>query len=349
MAGSDIGYMRYVQVVLPVAESTGGKTFDNVAGTLTWAVGNESEPSADSAINGAYSTAGVNAGSSLKVETATYFDQEMAKYTPESDNLGTVAGAMIEYRIKAAKGITFTPSEVKYDAVKVGTDNATFSYSYVLDGTESTITKVDASTVLRNNGANAATAQLGHSVTIPEKAVNEFAFRFYISNTASTKNIALSNIIINGVFNGTTEEVALYTLNASVSPEEAAALTVYPKAAEYEAGSEISLSVNPNFGFHFVNWTDASGNVVSTDPQFTYTLNENSDLTANFKSVATYELKYDVEGGANTTWWKSLRPRLLLTAKTCMRPALKSHSKPPPIQSLRLTTGTTGQHSLKFH
>ncbi|WP_304509830.1 pectinesterase family protein [Duncaniella muris] len=300
VAGSDIGYMRYVQVVLPVAESTGGKTFDNVAGTLTWAVGNESEPSADSAINGAYSTAGVNAGSSLKVETATYFDQEMAKYTPESDNLGTVAGAMIEYRIKAAKGITFTPSEVKYDAVKVGTDNATFSYSYVLDGTESTITKVDASTVLRNNGANAATAQLGHSVTIPEKAVNEFAFRFYISNTASTKNIALSNIIINGVFNGTTEEVALYTLNASVSPEEAAALTVYPKAAEYEAGSEISLSVNPNFGFHFVNWTDASGNVVSTDPQFTYTLNENSDLTANFKSVATYELKYDVEGGANT-------------------------------------------------
>lgn len=300
VAGSDIGYMRYVQVVLPVVESAGGKTFDNVAGSLTWTVGNEADPTVDSAINGAISTAGVNTGASLKVETATYFDQEMAKYTPASDNMGNVAGVMIEYRIKAAKGVTFTPSEVKYDAVKVGTDGATFSYSYVLDGTESTITKVDATTVLRNNGSNAATAQLGHSVTIPEKAVSEFAFRFYISNTAKTKNIALSNIIINGVFNGTTEEVALYTLNASVSPAEAAALTVYPKAAEYEAGSEISLSVAPNFGFHFVNWTDASGNVVSTEPQFTYTLNENSDLTANFKSVATYELKYNVEGGANS-------------------------------------------------
>lgn len=300
VAGSDIGYMRYVQVVLPVAEAAGGKTFDNVAGSLTWTVGNEADPTVDSAINGAISTAGVNAGASLKVETATYFDQEMAKYTPASDNMGNVAGVMIEYRIKAAKGITFTPSEVKYDAVKVGTDGATFSYSYVLDGTESTITKVDATTVLRNNAANAATAQLGHSVTIPEKAVSEFAFRFYISNTASNKNIALSNIIINGVFNGTTEEVARYTLNASVSPAEAAALTVYPKSADYEAGSEISLSVAPNFGFHFVNWTDASGKVVSTEPQFTYTINENSDLTANFKSVATYELKYNVEGGANS-------------------------------------------------
>lgn len=300
VAGADVSYLRYIQSVLPVVESAAGKTFDNVEGTLSWAVGNEADPSVDAAINGAFSTAGVSTGSGLKVETATYFNIEMTKYTPASDNAGNVAAVMIEYRVKATKGVTFNPSQVAYNAVKVGTNGATFSYSYVLDGVESTITKVDAATVLRNDNSNGTTAQLGHSVSIPGKEVSEFAFRFYISNTASNKNIALSNVVISGVFNGVTEEVEHYTLNATVSPENAAQLTVYPKADSYEAGSEISLSVAPNFGFHFVNWTDASGKVVSTEPAFTHTLNANADLTANFQAVATYELKYGVDGGANT-------------------------------------------------
>lgn len=298
-AGADVGYLRYVQVVLPVAETAGGKTFDNVEGALTWNVGNEAEPAFDAALNGAFSTAGVSTGADLKVETATYFDIPMTKYTPANSNAGKVAGVMIEYRVKATKGLTFNPSEVTYNAVKVGTDGATFSYSYVLDGVESDIIDVDATTVIRNN-ASLDPAKLNHSVTIPGKEVSEFAFRFYISKTANNKNIALSNVVINGVFNGVTEEVEHYTLNAVVSPENAAELTVYPKAPDYEAGSEISLSVAPNFGYHFVNWTDANGKVVSTEPSFKYTLDANADLTANFQAVATYELKYGVEGGANS-------------------------------------------------
>lgn len=300
VAGDDISYLRYVQVVLPVVKSTGGQTFNNVEGSLTWTVGNEASPTIADTVNGAVSTAGVSTGSGLKVETATYFDHEMMKYTPTASNAGNVAAVMIEYRVKAAKGLTFNPSSISYNAVKVGTNNATFSYSYVLDGVESKITTVDAQTVLRNDNSNAATAQLGHNVSVSGKEVSEFAFRFYISNTANNKNIALSDIVINGVFNGTTEEVEHYVLGAKVSPEGAAELTVYPMAADYEAGSEISLSVKPNFGYRFINWTDANGTEVSKETKFTYTLNSNADLTANFKSVATYELKYNVDGGANS-------------------------------------------------
>lgn len=43
---------------------------------------------------------------------------------------------MIEYRVKMANGITFKPISVNYDAVKVGTDGATFAYSYTTDGVE---------------------------------------------------------------------------------------------------------------------------------------------------------------------------------------------------------------------
>ena len=58
----------------------------------------------------------------------------MVKYTPANSNAGCVEGVMIEYRVKAAAGITFQPTNVSYNAVKVGTDNATYSWAYVLDG-----------------------------------------------------------------------------------------------------------------------------------------------------------------------------------------------------------------------
>lgn len=295
----DGSYYRYVQTVLPVVQAAGGKTYTDENGSVAWAQGNEEAPTITENVNGAISNATVSTGAELKVETATYFEQPMMKYTPLNSNAGSVEGVMIEYRIKPVKGIKFKPTKVTYDAVKVGTDGATFSYACVLDGVPQASIDVDAKTVLRNNNKNAATAQLGHTIDINTEAVDEFAFRFYISKTANNKNIAISNVVISGVFNGTTEDVAMYSFNAKATPAEAGTVTVYPKADEYEDGSEVTLTATPNFGYHFVNWTDAAGNEVSTEAKFKYTVTANAELTANFKKVNTYELAYNVEGGAN--------------------------------------------------
>ena len=293
----DGSYYRYIQVVLPVVQSAGGETFDNVKGTITWLVGNEESGTVAAGIANAVQSATWTAGSGLKVEAAKYFDTDMVKYTPTTSNAGNVEGVMIEYRVKMAAGVTFKPLSVSYDAVKVGTDGATYSWSYAVDGTESTVTEVDAATTLRNNGANSATAQLNHVLDMSAAGEgNIFSMRFYISNTANNKNICIGNVVITGMANGTAQTVEMYTLSAVANPEEAGSVTVYPKSDSYEAGSEVTLTATENFGYDFVNWTNAAGEELSTEAKFKYTVNANSELKANFKKVDTYELKLTVDG-----------------------------------------------------
>ncbi|MDE6394322.1 MAG: Ig-like domain-containing protein, partial [Duncaniella sp.] len=115
----------------------------------------------------------------------------------------------------------------------------------------------------------------------------------------NAKEGGFSDVRIEGTVNGTVEAVEKYTLTAVAAPEEGGVVTVYPKADSYDAGSPIKVSVDKNFGYKFINWTDAAGKVVSEEASFTYEIAANTELTANFEKLVTYELAYAVEGGAN--------------------------------------------------
>ena len=299
----DGSYFRYIQTILPVAQSQGGgEKFENVAGTINWKVGNESAPAVSDEIASAITNASVNPGSDLTIEGAKYFDTDMVKYTPKTSNAGNVEGVMVEYRVKPAAGVTFQPTQVEYAAVKVGTDNATYSWSYTVDGVESTITKIDPKPdLLRNNGSNSVenggTAKLMHTETFTNvDPCNEFTFRFYISDCANNKNICIGNVTISGIVNGETVSVNMYSLAAVAAPEEAGSINIYPKADQYEEGSEVTLTATENFGYDFINWTNAAGEEVSTEAKFKYTVTSDETLTANFKKVETYELALTVDG-----------------------------------------------------
>lgn len=296
--GSEGQYYRYIQVILPVVQSQGGgMSYDNVAGTITWTIGNEANGTASEYIAGAVQNAVWSAGSEMKVESAKYFETAMVKYTPSTSNAGNVDGVMIEYRVKMAKGLTFKPSSVSYDAVKVGTDGASYSWGYVVDNNISKITDVDAATTLRNDGSNSSTAQLNHTLDMSSADEgNVFAMRFYISKTANNKNICIGNVVIRGVVNGTAQNVNMCTLATAIALENAGSVSVYPGAAEYEEGTEVTLTATENFGYNFVNWTNGKGEEVSTEARFKYTVNGNETLTANFKAVETCELALTVDG-----------------------------------------------------
>jgi len=286
------------------ANAQGGKTFEDAEGTIHWPVGNEQSGTVSADIADAISIASVSTGTGLTVETATYFNTQMVKYTPKTSNAGTNEGVMVEYRVKAAAGVTFEPTNVSYAAVKVGTDGATYSWSYTLDGQESSITKIDPKPdLLRNNGVNGTTeyggtgtAKLMHSHELNVKPVSEFTFRFYISDCANNKNICIGKLTITGIANGETIDVATFDLSAQASPAEGGTVSVYPAAAEYEEGSEVTLTATEAFGYDFVNWTDADGSVVSEEPRFVYTVNADAVLTANFTKVETYALNLTVDG-----------------------------------------------------
>ena len=64
------------------------------------------------------------------------------------------------------------------------------------------------------------------------------------------------------------------------------------------SGTEATLIATPNAGYAFNSWT-LDGEVVSTDPSYTFTVTESVSLTANFDVVRTQQLVM----GWN--WWST--------------------------------------------
>lgn len=52
--------------------------------------------------------------------------------------------------------------------------------------------------------------------------------------------------------------------------------------------SSVTVTATPNEGVNFINWTDADGNVISTETAYTYVGSEDIELTANFGLSLTY-------------------------------------------------------------
>lgn len=187
-------------------------TYDNVAGTFSWLHGNETFATATDNVADALSESKSKAGTDLTVTGPTDYSNNIPEaevaimtYQPTTSNAGCEPGDMIEYRIKLKKGLTFTPTSVAFDAVKEGTDNAYFSWSYVIGGVESDFFHYDdpKNQIRRNNNANPS-APLTHNEEInATEGDREFALRFYISQTANNKKMSIGNIKINGIVNGT--------------------------------------------------------------------------------------------------------------------------------------------------
>ena len=294
--GSDCGYLSFIQVTLPVVQQQGGgESFDNVAGTVAWAVGNEESGAASEEIASAISGATVSVGAGLTATETTYLSTKMIAYKPATSNAGAVESVMIEYRVKPKAGVTFKPTSVSYNAVKDGTDNATYKWSYTVDGTESDITEVSKDDIVRNNNTT-GTPAMNHTETLTVDACSEFTFRIYVSGFGNSKKLGIGSVNINGVFNGTVQNIAQYTLTAVANPAEGGSINVYPAGGTYDEGTTIKLTATENFGYDFVNWTDADNQVVSENAVYSFDITKDETLTANFKQVETYELKLAVEG-----------------------------------------------------
>lgn len=85
-----------------------------------------------------------------------------------------------------------------------------------------------------------------------------------------------------------TRAVKKYTVSAtagaggSVSIANASGATV-TSGTEVEANTSLTFTATPNDGYEFVNWTDASSKVVSTNTTYKTTVTAAISLTANFK------------------------------------------------------------------
>ena len=98
--------------------------------------------------------------------------------------------------------------------------------------------------------------------------------------------------------NFSADVVENYTVNVLASPATGGDVT---GGGTYAAGTSCTVTATANEGYDFVNWTE-NGEVVSTNASYTFTVNENHTLIANF-SVQSYTINLTAnptEGGTLT-------------------------------------------------
>ncbi len=92
----------------------------------------------------------------------------------------------------------------------------------------------------------------------------------------------------------------VYELNLDVSPEGSGNVS---GAGEYPENASVTVNAYGSFGYDFVNWTDADGQLVSSYPDFSYTMPaEDITLTANFDEeepvfISEFPWEENFEGG----------------------------------------------------
>ena len=152
----------------------------------------------------------VSVGTDLSTEiynAASNGGGNLVSYKPGTANPGKVPTDMVEYTLKMKKGYLLQVNSISFDAVKRGTDNAYFGWSVTADGVESAYKAYSnpKEQILRDNNANNDKAKLNHEESVSVNACRTFTVRFYISNVASDKKMAIGNLKIDALVSGTEE------------------------------------------------------------------------------------------------------------------------------------------------
>lgn len=298
-------------IALFVMVVANAQTYQNKEASVSWPFNDDNYATqyTKSPENG-FSLVSVNTGDlkySLKTSQTTK-DKDgnkmvMAGFGP----VGTTKA--VEWTVKPSKGLTFTPTSISTYVNRFGTDaeNGVTVTAKLSDGTSVDLGNF---TALRENKTTETdkfsknenlTNHIVIQLTAEQQAQLTSAEGFTLSCTVgvgSSKQQGFADVHINGLLNGTIQQVEQYTLSAVVSTVGAGTVKVSPAGTVFDAETPITVTATKNFGYKFVNWTDANNQVVSTDAAYTFPISANTALKANFEKINTYALDYKVEGGA---------------------------------------------------
>lgn len=298
-------------IALFVMVVANAQTYQNEEASVSW-------PFNDANYATQYTKSPENGFSLVSVNTGDLkYSQKTSQTTKDKDgNKMVMAGfgpvgttKAVEWTVKPSKGLTFTPTSISTYVNRFGTDaeNGVTVTAKLSDGTSVDLGNF---TALRENKTTESdkysknenlTDHIVIQLTADQQAKLTSAEGFTLSCTVgvgATKQQGFADVHINGLLNGTIQQVEQYTLSAVVSTAGAGTVKVSPAGTVFDAETPITVTATKNFGYKFVNWTDANNKVVSTDEEYTFSISANTALKANFEKINTYALDYKVEGGA---------------------------------------------------
>lgn len=215
--------------------------YENVPATFTWAVGNEAEATVVSDASDGVKSTKVSVGAALTVGSRNNLTANpgvtMVTFTPATNKPGTDASALVEYSVIMNKGVTFTLTSIDYDAIKQGTDGASYHWAYAVDGTEYSLTEVTQDELVRDNNTS-GTPSLHHSHAVTAVAGQTVSVRFYVSGFNASKLLCLDNIQLNGVING--EVIPRSFVDFKIEFRDNPYTVILPTSGELPSGITVS-------------------------------------------------------------------------------------------------------------
>ena len=176
------------------------------------------------------------------------------------------------------------------------------SYTFTVNANRTLVAHFTANTYTINvsaqptNGGNASgggTFNYGQSCTVMATAATGYTF----TNWTENGNVVSTNANYTFTVNGNRTLVAhftanTYTINVSANPANGGTAT---GGGTFNYGQSCTVMATAATGYTFTNWTE-NGNVVSTNPNYTFTVNSNRTLVAHFTQNT-----YTVTVAANPT------------------------------------------------
>lgn len=218
-------------------------------------------------------------------------------FQPLTESSSVSSENLISFNITPKTGLNFIPTSISFDTQRFGTGGGLLHVFWKASDGTSTQIATDLKPARDNENVYTSVSYDLTGVTIPASNA-KCTLEIYLTDLGNSKQVSLANIIVTGTITGTLINLPSYAITSSVVPVEAANITSIPFGNTHDQGTEITLTATKNFGYEFSHWSDDSNNSVSTDNPYTFTINNDLTLKANYITLNTHALNLTVNGGA---------------------------------------------------
>ncbi len=164
---------------------------------------------------------------------------------------------------------------------------------------------VSANPTEGGNVTGGGTFEEGQSCTVTATANSDYTFENWTENGDVVTANASYTFTVNGdrnlVANFTENPPTIYTVTVSANPSEGGNVT---GGGTFEEGQSCTVTATTNNGYLFDNWTE-NGIVVSSNASYTFTVNNNHVLVANFSAeplpIYNVSVSANPNNGGNVT------------------------------------------------
>ncbi|TVQ15246.1 MAG: M6 family metalloprotease domain-containing protein, partial [Bacteroidetes bacterium] len=170
----------------------------------------------------------------------------------------------------------------------IGSAGSTISFDLFGGPTDSFEITTAASPLHGGTVAGAGTWYEGHTATLTANAANGFSFENWTENgtvVSSQSNYSFTVSADRHLVANFGSAAPVWHISLTANPTAGGSVN---GAGNHTEGENITVIATSSTGYNFISWTE-NGSVVSTSASYSFVVEENRDLTANF-AIKTYQI-----------------------------------------------------------